>query len=112
MLSVYLLSQAGALESFQTPCRLAGCPPGRLAPASIKVEESASAITILSLDDARLPRATLAARRASKRMAESLTWPVMDKSPEGRATTCEPWCALFNDASKKRLPGRLADRWT
>ena len=30
MLSVYLLSQAGLLESFQRPCRLAGCPPGRL----------------------------------------------------------------------------------
>ena len=31
MLSVYLLSQAGLLESFHRPCRLAGWPPGRLA---------------------------------------------------------------------------------
>src|ERR1035441_7867060 len=30
MLSVYLLSQAGVLESFQMPCRLAGWPPERL----------------------------------------------------------------------------------
>ena len=30
MLSVYLLSQAGLLESFQRPWRLAGWPPGRL----------------------------------------------------------------------------------
>ena len=30
MLSVYLLSQAGLLESFQRPCRVVGWPPGRL----------------------------------------------------------------------------------
>src|ERR1019366_8485764 len=103
--SVAVLRGMGSAETSRKLTKL-------VAPARMRVAELAPLMEILPSRTACLPPWTVAARRASKRMAESATWPVMDSSPEGNPATCELPCALFRAAWKARPPGLLEERRT
>src|ERR1017187_27520 len=114
--SVAVLRGLGSAETSRKLTKLvapAGMRVAELgAPARMRVAELAPLMEILPSRTACLPPWTVAARRASKRMAESATWPVMDNSPEGNPASCELPCALFRAAWKASPPVLLEERRT